>query len=308
MIEVQSLQRLSKVDGRLAFQMDEAAACRFARLARYPLANRERRPGHWDSPFNVNAELLNPYFSQRFWQHCLEIGAQLPAHGLDTLALDLITAPPAACVAPVQHLVSSWRHGEQRVAGAMFTSDLAFLAGSSETLEQKGRVMRDTIGALLPAHYDLMAIGFELPPGMTPAADLIAGREPWQGGEHFDVFRANEAETATISAQSLTANLFLTATGCRAECFVLDVRQFMAGTVRFVVFLLSDGETRRHADSAGFWSCALIPLVADSLRTYEFKDTPGQKSRLMERRKLAQAAARSAFGPLTTSKEANDGR
>ena len=309
MIEVLPLQRLSKVGGGLEFHMNDADAYRFTRMARYPIAARPRRPGHWDSPFNVNAELLNPYFSARFWRHCMDIGAQLPSDCLASLSLDLITAPPEVCVAPVQHLVSSWRHyGELRVAGAMFTSDLAFLAGSGETLEQKGRVMRHTIGALLPAHYDLMAIGFELPPGMTAAADLIAQREPCQRAEHFEVFRASDAETAALSAQSLTANLFLSATGCEAQCYVIDVRHFMPGTVRFVVFLLSDGQGRREADSAGFWSCALIPLVADSLRTCEFNDTPGQKSRLMERRKLAQVEARSAFGPRSASMESQDAR
>jgi hypothetical protein len=282
MIEIQTLQRLSQAGDRFDFSMSDSEAYTFAKLARYSL-------------FNVNAELCNPYFSARFWRHCLHIGAHLPASYFESLALELITVSGLSAT-PIQHLATTWRTADKaRVAGAQFTSDLAFLAAANTPMEQKAQLVRQSIGALVPARYDLVAIGFELPPGMKQAAAALSTHEPWQSAAHFSVFRATEEDVARVSAQSLTARLFLTATGCDVACFYLEVRHFVPGTWPFMVFVLSSPSAGADLRSADFWSGALTPLVADSMRTFEFKDLPGQKSRLSERRRAADAAAPAAF-------------
>lgn len=281
-IEIQNLQRLSKAGGGFEFSVNEREAYTFAKLARYSL-------------FNVNAELCNPYFSARFWRHCQRIGAHLPDPYFESLTLDLMTVRGFSA-SPIQHLATSWRAQDgARVAGAQFTSDLAFLAASHTSMAQKALLVRQSIGTLIPAHYDLVAIGFELPPGMKQAAAAIGRHEPWQSAKHFQVFRADEADVARISAQSLTARLFLSATGCVVNCFYLEVRRFVPGTWQFMVFVLSDRPAGPERLTVDFWSGALTPLVADSLRTYEFKNLPGQKNRLSERRRTADAAASAAF-------------
>jgi hypothetical protein len=301
LIDVQILQRLSKVGDGFRFLLDEGDAFTLSKLARYPLKADERWRDFQYSVFNVNVELLNPYFSLRFWNHCIRMGAQLPAQYLESLTLDMLTVRSESSETPVQHFVSSWRDDEgTRVAGAVFTSDLSFLVASKASVEQKALLVRHTIGCLVPSLYDVIAIGFELPARMKQAAAQIAKREPHLNGGHFDVFRASNEDIGAISAQSLTARLFLSATHCHVQCFVVELRRFVPGTWKFVVFVLSAGESERLVSSSRFWSCAITPLAADSLRTQELRGLPGQKSRWAERRKMAEAAAIAAFsGPAT---------
>lgn len=297
-IDVQSFQRLTQIGDRFEFRFTEADAYRFAKLGQYP-----QDPGAFGSDpryllFNIRGELFNPHFSARFWDDCLRIGGGLPASYLKSLAQDLISVQSDAVRIPVRHLVSSWRFRDRiRVAGPQFVSDVSFLFAANASQEQKALLVRQTIAGMLPRHYDMLAIGFELPDGMQEVAASIARRAPHPPAAHFRVFRANAEENARLTSGSMTARLLLSAPGCESDCFILDIDGLAQEPVRFAVFVLFAPDGRQCLDSSEFWTCAVTPLVADTLRIYEHMRVPGQKSRTFERRKVAVAASQAAFIP-----------
>jgi hypothetical protein len=136
-----------------------------------------------------------------------------------------------------------------------------------------------------------VVIGFEIPPGMRKVARSMARNSPWVATDDFQVFRASGDELVALRAQSHTANMLLSLVGAQAECFVIDQLRLMRGTCRFVAFTYCAARTSELLANATFWRGALAPLVADSMRTFELSQVPGQRSRFRERRRTAEAAA-----------------
>jgi hypothetical protein len=295
-MEIERVQHLSRFAGEFQFRMSEEMALRCARRARLCLGPDEASDrSRW--PAFTNAELFNPYFSERFWRKVLRLGAGMPSAYFESLALDIVSATSTAVRGPVRHLVSSWRHQDARIAGAMFVSDVSFFISCGAPVPQILQIGRDTIIGLLARHFDILTIGFEVPTRMVRISQSVAKHAPWLETQDFRVFRADAAQLEALRTESHTANV-LTSLMPGADYFVIDQCRGLPGTWRFVAFTYCVPGMATHLASAEFWRGAIAPLVADSVRTVELSRVPGQRSRFRERRQAAEAASAKALGLL----------
>jgi len=282
--------------------LDESDIYKLNRLAHYLPKQFYRRQDKEIPLFNLNAELCNPYFTARFWEHCRRLGSNLPDSYFESLHFELISVfrSGLADTRPIQHLVSAWAMAESgktlRIAGGLFTSDLSIVVGLPLPDARKRSFFTETLEPLFRSRtssgFDVLVIGFPMPRGMRAILKKPARLESIYHFDRWDVAAIDNDSASALTRHSLTGRCLIETVNALARCYVIWDASYHQEQADFVIFALQD---RVWSDplpfGAHFWEGALSPLISDHLRILELRRLPGQKNRLQERKLIAKMAA-----------------